>query len=230
MSINNDRHPASRPSLLDAVPTRTKAPEQSNRVLAHLEGREPSFLSSSNTKAIGTGALAAVLIGAGGFWAWQNRGVDAPVSVPASSPTQISHSAPVAVEPDTWQATSPPETAQPARILEAPLDTAAVTHKPAPASRSLSSATLPAPRQAASRPARSSPVKKSAALKASTAAEKSQPKKRQASQAGTTAQASARRADFSKPQPQRAARPDPDAELLATLLQRRDPREAPIQK
>lgn len=226
MSPLNDEQPSGKPSLFGAQNTNTTGTPENHRVLAHLEGRKPP--TSSPQKAIGGGLLLVLLIAGGGLYAWRSH----TSGHEATYPTHNTASTPSA--PPVTQATASIKPApQPARILQdsapSPQTIEPTTanahagsdqlHLASPAS--VASIASPAPITAAKLDAKGStkqfPANRSKAGPAKTYSAKTRP-------SGDTNKAPTKRAITSaKVPPRQAEKLDPDAELLATLLQRRDP-------
>lgn len=224
MSPLNEEQPSSKPSLLGARHSSAADTPENHRVLAHLEGRKPP--SSSPQKHLGKVFLAALLLIGGGLYAWRT-----PAPIPSHEPSSSANSAVTASALPAAPTQTPAETApQPARILQDSTPTQQSTE-----STQTSSHAAPDPLQFASLASTPSPTAPTASKKAdTTASAKPHPAPTKTGQSranpvktlpsSDTSKAPAKRAVANPKAPSRQAeKVDPDAELLATLLQRRDP-------
>lgn len=233
MSTLNNRRPPGKPSLFGSNHPSLDDTPVTNRVLAHLEGRDRA--ASTNAKTVGGGVLAVLLVGAGGLYAWQQsapeNGSPSP-SAPAVVVTPASSSQQVAQVPQPLNETMPQP--QPARIVQesassqasgnetttsnSPL-TSLASAVPAPRTQRTSSPTQPAQRAGSEVPTPGS-------SHAASAKKAGHPKANEVKtvQASDSHKTSAKRATAAKSKAQPRQNADPDAELLAALLQRRDPR------
>lgn len=205
MSPPTDEKSSGKPSLLGSHRSTGGTPEN-HRVLAHLEGRKQ--LPPASRHVLEKGLLIALLVAGSGLYVWSSHrpGAEAP-------PQNVAIQAP-APEP-TVQAPIEPA---PARILQ---DSASQAPDATPAHRLGEPEAFPTTQQTSA----SAPTK--SAVIAPAKQQPAPPKTQQAKVATTRGdihKPSAKRPIASTQAPSRPAEKlDSDAELLATLLQRRDP-------
>lgn len=243
MSTFSDGRPSSppaasgAPSLIGAG-AHPPGPDAGTRVLAHLEGRKPP---SSTAKLLGGGVIAAVVLGAGGLGAWQlsREGGHAPAAVASAHPAGAAASgASRPADPESQQvaladrAPAQPQS-QPARIIqdEPAAPAASPQQQAAPgsplASLDAAAAAATAPLAAAlptvgnSAPSAAAPA---GDAPASAAAKPQPPAAKPVRVASATKKPVTRDRPANRTVQARKPAADPDADLLAALLQRRDPR------
>ncbi|KAF1022024.1 MAG: hypothetical protein GAK30_01364 [Paracidovorax wautersii] len=233
---------SSRPSLLGATPAAPAAAgtaaqaDASNRILAHLEGRKSP---SSAGRLLSVGVVTALVLGAGGFGAWHFTRDAAPAATPAQkTPVQVA-----LADPQPQAAADP--ALQPARIVEetpgqatpatssagsplSSLDAAVAATTPLAAALPFASSTAQAaPAHATTTHTANTNTHHHAAASNKTRTAKSgEAKPVRVAQASTTKKPVQQRKPATRTQPAVAPVQDPDADLLAALLQRRDPRPA----
>lgn len=207
MSPPTDEKSSGKPSLLGSNRSTSGTPEN-HRVLAHLEGRKQQPAASRYI--FGKGLLIALLVAGSGLYVWNSHrpSTEAPpqnvaIQAPASAPMEQ-----VPIEPAP----------QPARILQ---DNVPQTPDATPNHHLGEPQALPPTQQTlvgvATKPAAIAPSKQQPPPPKSQQAKVTTPR-------GDTHKPSAKRAIASTQAPSRQAEKlDSDAELLATLLQRRDP-------
>lgn len=214
MSTHNDglQH-SGKPSFFSAEQTDTTAAQENNRVLAHLEGQPHSRLKS---KTIVKALAAALLIGGVAVFAWKpsskyersDLAKNSTIAVPAQSeqqPAQTPASAPVI---------------EPARILQDSSIEASISDTDA-MNEEGHSISNPASHITSAALASAAPVaigSSAAKAKKSAASPKVHAK---AERAASTQRASASKRRVPNPK----ATSNSDAEVLATLLERRDPQD-----